>query len=94
MAEDFFSHHGRYPTFWVDKICIDQRQIADGLRVLPVNVMACRQVLVLGGQTYPTRLWCAWELCVLLSFMPVAWRSTQLSSLEAYSKCAARCKRR
>ena len=30
--------NGRYPTFWVDKFCIDQRELADGLRVLPVNV--------------------------------------------------------
>jgi len=71
LAESFQSHHGRFPTFWVDKFCIDQRQIADGLRLLPVNVMACRQVLVLCGPSYPQRLWCAWELCVLMSFMPV-----------------------
>eukprot|EP00434_Breviolum_minutum_P037642 symbB.v1.2.033386.t1/scaffold4123.1/size58836/6 len=71
VAENFHASHGRFPTFWVDKVCINQRQIADGLRVLPVNVMACREVLVLCGPTYPTRLWCAWELCVLLSFMHV-----------------------
>ena len=69
VADDFHGKNGRFPTLWVDKFCINQRQIADGLRVLPVNVMACRQVLVLAGPTYPTRLWCAWELCVLLSFM-------------------------
>ena len=34
--------HGRYPTFWVDKFCIDQAELADGLRLLPVNA-ACRQ---------------------------------------------------
>lgn len=71
VANNFHATHGRYPTFWVDKMCINQRQIADGLRVLPVNVMACKEVLVLCGPTYPTRLWCAWELCVLLSFMHV-----------------------
>jgi len=68
VADDFHGKNGRFPTLWVDKFCINQRQIADGLRLLPVNVMACRQVLVLAGPTYPTRLWCAWELCVLLSF--------------------------
>ena len=36
--DSFCRHHGRYPTFWVDKFCIDQRALADGLRVLPVNV--------------------------------------------------------
>ena len=33
--------------------------------------MSCRKMLCLCGKTYPTRLWCAWELCVLLSFMPM-----------------------
>lgn len=78
VAESFYATRGRYPTFWVDKVCINQRQIADGLRVLPVNVMACKEVLVLCGPTYPTRLWCAWELCVLLSFMHVQQALNQL----------------
>eukprot|EP00929_Paragymnodinium_shiwhaense_P087190 TRINITY_DN47462_c0_g1_i1.p1 TRINITY_DN47462_c0_g1~~TRINITY_DN47462_c0_g1_i1.p1 ORF type:complete len:990 (-),score=78.16 TRINITY_DN47462_c0_g1_i1:56-3025(-) len=68
VAVDFERRQGRSPTFWLDKVCIDQRHIADGLKVLPVNVMACRQVLVLCGDTYPDRLWCIWELCVVFSF--------------------------
>ena len=32
---------GRFPTFWLDNVCIDQECIADGLKVLPVNVMTC-----------------------------------------------------
>eukprot|EP00929_Paragymnodinium_shiwhaense_P043632 TRINITY_DN22424_c0_g1_i3.p1 TRINITY_DN22424_c0_g1~~TRINITY_DN22424_c0_g1_i3.p1 ORF type:complete len:207 (-),score=7.84 TRINITY_DN22424_c0_g1_i3:66-686(-) len=68
VASDFMHRHWRYPTFWLDKVCIDQRRLADGLKALPVNVMACRQVLVLCGATYPDRLWCMWELCVVLSF--------------------------
>ena len=35
---------------------------------MPVNVMACKQMLVLCGETYPSRLWCAWELFTLFSF--------------------------
>ena len=35
---------GREPTFWLDKVCIDQANISDGLKVLPINVMACKQV--------------------------------------------------
>ncbi|CAE7479733.1 unnamed protein product [Symbiodinium sp. KB8] len=46
VAEMFYAQHGRYPTFWVDKFCIDQRDVADGLRVLPVNVMACRKAIL------------------------------------------------
>ena len=59
-------------------MCIDQENIADGLRVLPVNVMACRRMLVLFGPTYPTRLWCVWELFTLCSFLPAADASRHL----------------
>ena len=52
------------------QVCIDQENIADGLRLLPVNVMACRRMLVLFGPTYPSRLWCVWELFTLCSFLP------------------------
>eukprot|EP00929_Paragymnodinium_shiwhaense_P080716 TRINITY_DN4210_c0_g3_i2.p1 TRINITY_DN4210_c0_g3~~TRINITY_DN4210_c0_g3_i2.p1 ORF type:complete len:166 (+),score=23.11 TRINITY_DN4210_c0_g3_i2:517-1014(+) len=30
--------------------------------------MACRRVLVLCGKTYPDRLWCTWEMCIVFSF--------------------------
>jgi uncharacterized protein YoxC len=69
LADSFSRKHDRAPTFWLDKVCIDQDAITDGLRALPVNIMACRKMLVLWGPTYPNRLWCAWELCTLLSFM-------------------------
>merc|ERR1712113_1252032 len=56
---------------WLDKVCIDQTAIADGLRALPVNVMACAKVLLVCGPTYPDRLWCVWELYTLFSFRDV-----------------------
>ena len=59
-------------------MCIDQKNIADGLRVLPINVMACCQMLVLFGPTYPTRLWCVWELFTLCSFLPASDASGHL----------------
>lgn len=64
----FISRHERDPTFWLDKVCIDQCRIADGLKALPVYVMSCRYVLVLCGNTYARRLWCMWELYTLFSF--------------------------
>eukprot|EP00746_Dinoflagellata_sp_MGD_P050027 gnl/MRDRNA2_/MRDRNA2_224780_c0_seq1.p1 gnl/MRDRNA2_/MRDRNA2_224780_c0~~gnl/MRDRNA2_/MRDRNA2_224780_c0_seq1.p1 ORF type:complete len:522 (-),score=52.62 gnl/MRDRNA2_/MRDRNA2_224780_c0_seq1:40-1575(-) len=70
IAEDFHACHGRFPTYWLDKVCIDQNRIADGLRMLPINIIACAKMLVLCGETYPRRLWCAWELCTLFSLMP------------------------
>ncbi len=51
--------------------CIDQKNIADGLRALPVNVMACDKMLVLCGDTYAQRLWCIWEIFTLLAFTEV-----------------------
>ena len=69
LCESFKHRQGRFPTFWLDKVCIDQQNIGGGLKALPINVMACRKMLVLVGPTYPTRLWCAWELCTLLSFI-------------------------
>mmetsp|Transcript_108610 Transcript_108610/g.315889 ORF Transcript_108610/g.315889 Transcript_108610/m.315889 type:complete len:883 (-) Transcript_108610:120-2768(-) len=62
------AHGGRSPTFWLDKVCIDQDNISDGLKALPVNVMACKKMLVLLGDTYHHRLWCVWELFTLFSF--------------------------
>ena len=60
--------HGREPTFWLDVACINQDMISDGLKVLPINLMACRQVLVLVGPSYSQRLWCMWELYILSMF--------------------------
>lgn len=37
--------------------CINQLDIGDSLKVLPINVMACKKMLVLCGPTYPQRLW-------------------------------------
>jgi len=68
LVEKFRTKHGRDPTFWLDKACIDQASLGDCLKVLPINVMACRKVLVLIGDTYPSRLWCVWELFILFAF--------------------------
>lgn len=101
VVEQFYRKNGRYPTFWIDKFCIDQSEIADGLRVLPVNVMSCRKMLCLSGKTYHNRLWCAWELCVLLSFMSmemalkqivvVALSQSALMELTGFDCSKARC---
>ena len=56
VGKDFRHRHGREPSYWLDKACIDQRNIADGLRVLALNVVACNGMLVLCGETYIGRL--------------------------------------
>mmetsp|Transcript_58387 Transcript_58387/g.126307 ORF Transcript_58387/g.126307 Transcript_58387/m.126307 type:complete len:536 (+) Transcript_58387:52-1659(+) len=67
VVEEFRSQHGRDPTFWIDKACIDQRRVEDCLTILPVHLTSCSKVLVLLGHTYMTRVNCIWELFVLLS---------------------------
>ena len=68
VAEDFKAKNKRYPTFWLDKTCIDQKNITDSLKVLPVYVMSSKKMLILCGPTYPSRLWCVWEIFTLFSF--------------------------
>eukprot|EP00928_Gymnodinium_smaydae_P032951 TRINITY_DN23740_c0_g5_i1.p1 TRINITY_DN23740_c0_g5~~TRINITY_DN23740_c0_g5_i1.p1 ORF type:complete len:690 (-),score=60.36 TRINITY_DN23740_c0_g5_i1:294-2363(-) len=89
IADAFFHRHGREPTFWLDHVCIDQNQILDGLRTLPVNILACNQVIVLCGKTYLSRLWCAWEMCTRMSFDPpeVAQSSIMVRPLGDLSSC-------
>jgi len=68
ICDRFTAQRGRPPSLWIDKCCIDQERISDGLRVLPVNLAACNQVLVACGPTYQRRLWCIWELFTLMAF--------------------------
>lgn len=51
-------------SFWIDKICFDQENLENALRLLPVNVSNCKHFLMLAGKTYSERIWCAWELFV------------------------------
>lgn len=50
------------PLVWIDKACLDQKNIERDLRCLPVFLAGCSRLLVLAGASYPTRLWCALEL--------------------------------
>lgn len=70
-GDSFRTKHHRLPTAWLDKLCIDQNSIADGLRSLSVSLMACDAVLLLFGPFYTSRLWCVWELFTLTAFLPL-----------------------
>lgn len=58
----FEGSFGRQPVLWLDKACIRQSNIVDDLPCLPIWVVASRRLLVLLGETFVTRLWCAMEL--------------------------------
>ena len=51
---------------WIDKYCLDQKNLTDGLMCLPVFLAGCNSLLVLAGTTYPRRLWCVMELFIFL----------------------------
>lgn len=63
-CENFKLTHGREPTLWIDKLCIDQLDIKADLECLPVFIAGCNSFLALSGMTYTTRLWCLLELFV------------------------------
>lgn len=51
---------------WLDKACIDQTNIDANLASLPVFLSGCKELLVLAGNTYVSRLWCVMELFIFL----------------------------
>lgn len=58
----FTQEKGRVPMVWFDKACIDQNNIEDDLRCLPIFLAGCKDLLVFCGPTYLSRLWCIMEM--------------------------------
>jgi len=57
FSEKFFKKHKRYPTLWLDKVCINQSDSSKSLEVLPINIASSKKVLVLLSSSYIERLW-------------------------------------
>ena len=66
-AEAFKATNGHSPTLWLDKACLDQRQIEQQVALLPVYVCGCKEFLALIGPTYTSRLWCVTECFAFLA---------------------------
>ena len=50
-------------SVWLDKACIDQKaNIDDQLVALPIFLSGCKQLLIIAGPTYTSRLWCTMEV--------------------------------
>lgn len=64
---NFKSKFHREPTIWLDKCCIDQNNIAENLKCLPVFLAGCKTLLIVAGNTYLERLWCVVEIFVFLA---------------------------
>jgi hypothetical protein len=65
-AEETKAKTGEEVTIWLDKACLDQRDIQASLAGLPVFISGCKHLLVLAGETYASRLWCVIELFVFV----------------------------
>ena len=74
----FMQRHHFEPPFWLDKACVDQENIADGLRTLPVSVMACNIVLATCGSTCVNRAASFWFFRICYIFLAVVLASFAL----------------
>ena len=61
---EFKAKHQREPRVWIDKFCIDQKDIDANLMCLPVFLSGCKTILLMVGTTYLSRLWCILEIFV------------------------------
>jgi hypothetical protein len=73
-------------TIWLDKACLDQRDIQASLAGLPVFISGCKQLLVLAGPTYASRLWCVIELFVFVQLTPIVQDRMRVMSLTSKDK--------
>ena len=104
--EEFKKEHGRELLLWIDKYCIDQNNLADGLMCLPVFLAGCNSLLVLAGSTYPRRMWCVMELFIFLvmggsesavdvrllcNSLNTAEREALIQDLESFDAKEAKC---
>jgi hypothetical protein len=100
------ANSGREPLVWIDKYCIDQSKLADGLMCLPVFLAGCNSLLVLAGSTYPRRMWCVMELFIFLVMggsesavdvrllcnnLNMAEREALIQDLESFDAKGAKC---
>lgn len=93
LGEAFKCTHGRYPTVWLDKTCINQAGISDALKCLPVFLQACECVVAFVGPTYFQRLWCVWELYTRLAFTSAAKHELLSRAGRSRSRSRARASR-
>jgi len=90
--DDFVLERGREPNIWFDKCCIDQTNIEQDLRCLPIFLSGCQRMVVFCGPTYLSRLWCVMELFTFvhmggktsnIRFVPVLREGREAEDLES-----------
>ena len=65
-VQSFEEQHQRKPTVWYDRVCIDGDDAAstESIAALPLYVTGCKQLVVLMGPTFTSRLWAMVEVIV------------------------------
>lgn len=98
---DFKAAHKREPTIWLDKFCIHADAVADTLPLLPVFLAGCSTFVILCGDTYMRRLWCAAELYIFFTMGGVPaqvslhlFGASSAAALEAFEVRDATCQSR
>lgn len=66
-------------------MCLDQNNIQKSLSCIPIHIASCKKVLVLGGETYFSKLVLLFELAILLSCFPDMFHG----KIEFYAKDAS-----
>lgn len=89
VAREFAAEHGREPVMWIDKWCIDQENIGEILRFLPIFLMASQRCIALMGPTYLQRAWCCWELFMLIGSGMKSCHNLQIELLAGFKLPAA-----
>jgi len=65
-ATAYNEKHGKRPTVWLDKACLNQLNIEAQLACLPIYLSGCSSLVVLAGATFTERIWCVLEVFTFL----------------------------
>ena len=77
---------GQPPLLWIDKACLDQKDVSKNLACLPINLSGCRQLLIVAGPTYTSRLWCIMEIFVYVGMGRTLEHITVIPLLDKQSR--------
>ena len=56
-----------HASFWIDSVCLSQSNIEESLTLLPLFMSGCKELVLLVGPSFSSRLWCAFEIFVFLN---------------------------
>merc|ERR1712086_692270 len=66
VSAKFEKIYGRKPRFWISKFC-DSGSTAHEIKHMPLIMSSCDRVLLFYSDTFTTRLWCLYELYIIMA---------------------------